>query len=217
MTNKFAIANEFVKLFLVWLNILVLKKLRKLRRKYPKAKQILAIAGLGAFIGVSLVAPGLPKLLKGVNFEDLLSEDEWEKFDERRLKQNLKDLRKRKYIRVGQIGDRQVVQITERGRQRLLKYNLQDIEVPIPARWDGMWRIVTYDIPGDKNAAREALRSTLKRLNFYQLQKSVYLYPYPCQDVVDFLRELYNIGEDVTILTVGRLEGADAYKEYFDL
>lgn len=180
---------------------------------------MLVIAGVGAFIAASLVAPGLPRLLKGkrINWESLLSPDEWEKFDERRLRENLKNMSKRKLVKIFRQDDQYIVQITEKGRERLLKYNLKDIEIPTPEKWDRMWRIVTYDVPEGKATAREAMRSTLKRLNFFQLQKSVYLYPYPCQDVIDYLRELYGIGDDVTLLTVGQLEGEEAYKEYFDL
>lgn len=193
--------------------------LRKIRKKYPHAKQILVIAGVGAFIAASLVAPGLPRLLKGrrIDWESLLTPDEWEKFDERRLRENLKNMSKRRLVKILKQGDQHIVQITEKGKRRLLKYNLKDMKIPTPEKWDRMWRIVTYDVPEGKNAAREAIRSTLKRLNFLQLQKSVYLYPHPCQDVIDYLRELYSVGENVTLLTVGQLEGEEAYREYFDL
>lgn len=195
--------------------------LRKLRKKYPKPKRILAIAALGAFVAGSLVAPGLPRVLsKPIKYEDIANffgEDEWEEFDERRLRQRLKELRKRRYIKIILTGDKYFVQITLKGRRKLLQYNLADLSIPTPEKWDSRWRIVTYDVPKGKDAAREAIRTTLKRLNFHQLQKSVYLYPYPCDEVVTFLRELYDIGENVKILTVGQLEDEEAYKEYFDL
>lgn len=195
--------------------------LRKLKKKYPKARQILAIAAVGAFIAGSFMAPGLPRLLKKpLSYDDiasLLGEDEWQEFDERRLRQRLKDLRRQRYIKIWQDKEKFVIQITQKGKRKLLKYNLFELSIPTPEKWDGRWRIVTYDVPKGKDAAREAIRTTLKRLNFHQLQKSVYLYPYPCDEVVTFLRELYDIGENVKILTVGQLEDEEAYKEFFDL
>lgn len=192
---------------------------KKLRRKYPYAKTILAVAAVGAFIGASLVAPGLPRIFKGrkIDWESLLAPDEWEKFDGRRLRENLKRMRKKKLVKILLHNNQLGVQITEKGRKRLIKYQLNEVSIQAQDKWDGMWRIVAYDISRDKNAAREAIRKTLKKLDFYQLQRSVYLYPYPCQDAIDYLRELYDVGDNITLLTVGNLEGEGAYKEYFEL
>ena len=218
MTTHLAIASCLVKNNLTCVKLVVVSKLRG---KYPQARQILAIAGIGAFIAGSLIAPGLPRILgKSLKYEDIanfLDGGEWEEFDERRLRQRLKELKKKKYIKIWQDNEKFIVQITQKGKRKLLQYNLADLSIPTPEKWDARWRIVTYDVPKGKNAAREAIRTTLKRLNFHQLQKSVYLYPYPCNEVVAFLRELYDIGENVKILTVGRLEDEEAYKEHFGL
>lgn len=186
---------------------------------YPTTKVILYLAGIGVFILGTFLFPQLPRLLKGrnLNFEDFFSENEWEKFDKPRLKQKLKILHKQKAIKIYKVGEKFVVQITKKGKRRLLKYKLDDLEIPKPVKWDGKWRIVAYDIPKEKNSARDALRLTLKKLGFFELQKSVYLYPYPCSDAIEFVRELYDIGEHVTLLTIGYLEDEVVYKKYFDL
>jgi len=187
----------------------------------PTTKQILLLAGVGVFIAGTLVFPGLPKLIKPRNLEkfvdDFLAEEELEKFDEPRLKQKLKRLHMQRMVRVYQAGDKFIVQITKKGQRKLLKYKLDELEIPKPEKWDGKWRIVSYDVPVEKNFARNALRRTLKRLEFLELQKSVYLYPYPCSDAIEFIREIYGIGDNVTLLTVGYLEDEEVYKEHFKL
>lgn len=190
-----------------------------MKRLSPTTKQVLYIAGIGAFILGTLVFPQLPRLLKGrnFNFEDFFSDEEWEKFDKSRLKQKLKILHKQRMIRIYRTGDKFVVAITKKGRRKLLKYSLKDLKIQKPKEWDGKWRIVAYDIPKEKKSAGDMLRRTLKQLEFYELQKSVYLYPYPCSDAVEFIRELYGVGEHVTLLTLGYLEDEIAYKEYFGL
>lgn len=174
---------------------------------------------MGAFIVGSLVLPGLPVVLKGkkLDFTNFLAENEWGPFDERRLRQRLKEMRNSKLIKIYKVGNKYAVQITQKGRRKLIKYELEELSIPEPKEWDGKWRIATYDVPKEKNWARNTIRETLKRLGFLQLQKSVYLYPYPCSEAVEFLRELFGIGENVTLLTVGYLEDEDAYKEYFDI
>lgn len=190
-----------------------------MKKKYPTTKQILCIAGIGAFIAASFIFPNLPRLLKGkkIDFESLLFEDEWEAFDKSRLRQKLKELHKQKVVKVYQQGDKYIIQITRKGRKKLLKYRLDGLEIPKPSVWDKKWRIVSYDVPKEKKSARDGLRATLKNLGFFELQKSVYLYPYPCSEIIEFIRELYEIGEHVTFLTVGQLENEEPYKEYFDL
>lgn len=190
-----------------------------MEKKYPSTKQILYLAGIGAFIAGSLIFPNLPKLLGGkrINIESLLFEDEWEGFNEARLRQRLKELHKQKVVRIYEHEGKHIVQITKKGRRRLLQYKLEELEIPKQSSWDNRWRIVAYDIPKEKKRARDALRTTLKRLGFFELQESVYLYPYPCSDAVEFIREIYDVGEHVTLLTVGYLENEEPYKKYFEL
>ena len=45
--------------------------------------------------------------------------------------------------------------------------------------WDGIWRLVIFDIPEKERPYRWALRTKLCQLNFGKLQKSVYISPYP--------------------------------------
>lgn len=187
----------------------------------PTTKHILLLAGAGVFLGATLVLPGLARLIKPRDLDKLmdgfLADDEWDEFDESRVRQKLKLLHKQKAIKIYQVGDKYVVELTKKGQRRLLKYKLEELEIPKPASWDRKWRIVVYDVPKDKKRARDTLRITLKRLGFFELQKSVYLYPYPCSEAVEFIRELYGVGEHVSLLTVGYLENEEVYKEYFDL
>lgn len=187
----------------------------------PTTKHILLLAGTGVFLGATLVLPGLARLINPRDLDKLmdgfLADDEWDEFDESRVRQKLKLLHKQKAIKIYQVGDKYVVELTKKGQRRLLKYKLDELEIPTPDQWDRRWRIVVYDVPKDKKRARDTLRITLKRLGFFELQKSVYLYPYPCSEAVEFIRELYGVGENVTLLTVGYLENEEVYKEYFDL
>lgn len=187
--------------------------------KYATTREILRFAAIGAYIAGTLIAPQLPRVLnnKTFDFDNFLKEGELEGFNKSRLKQKIKELHKQKSIRIYQVGDKYIMQLTNKGRKRMLKYNLEDLQVPKQEKWDEKWRIVAYDIPEDKKPGREALRTTLKRLGFYELQKSLYLYPYPCSDIIEFIREFYEIGEYVDLITVGYLENQEAYKKYFEL
>lgn len=81
--------------------------------------------------------------------------------------------------------------VTEKGKEKALIFNVDNLEIRTPTRWDQKWRLVMYDIPETKKALREALRAKLKELGFHEWQKSVFVHPYPCQNEIDFLVEFF--------------------------
>lgn len=72
------------------------------------------------------------------------------------------------------------VELTEKGKRKAMQLRFDDLTIAKPKNWDGIWRIVIFDIPNKKTNARDALRFKLRDLGFYQLQKSVWVFPYPC-------------------------------------
>ena len=89
------------------------------------------------------------------------------------------------------------VVLTEKGKNIALKYNPDRMFIKKPPRWDGKWRFVIFDIPEKKKAARQALRDRLRAFGFYQLQRSVWVYPYECKNEIDFIMELFEIRNHV--------------------
>ena len=83
--------------------------------------------------------------------------------------------------------------LTEKGRKRAISFNFSRMKLKTPDIWDGLWHIVIFDVPEKYKGARLSLRDKLLDLGFFQYQKSVYLYPYPCHDEVDFIVELFKI------------------------
>ena len=74
-----------------------------------------------------------------------------------------------------------------------------------------------YDISDRKKGSRDVLRDTLQRLGFLKLQESVYLFPYPCGDEIEFLRTYYRLDSDVTMLVTSKIEYDEAYRQYFGI
>ncbi len=86
-----------------------------------------------------------------------------------------------------------------------------------PQHWDGMWRVVLFDIPERQRKAREALRTDLKQLGLRELQKSVFVHPYPCGDEVDFIIELYQLRPFVRQLVATTIDSELHLKKRFGL
>lgn len=211
---------------MIWVIIIlqVILKRKKLNKEKvdPRVREVIGLLGVGTVLVASVVFPGLPIALKAV-IDDHQKEEwkrrarEWERFNNWRLRAILKRLRQQKVVKIEEKDGQPIVSLTKKGKTRYLKYKLEEMIVKKPPKWDGKWRLVIYDIAKAKRNAQQAFRETLKRLKFLRLQKSVYLYPYPCENEIEFLRQYYKVGDDVVFLTVEGLENEEAYKKYFSL
>lgn len=82
--------------------------------------------------------------------------------------------------------------LSKRGEERLLSLNFDTI-IANTDSWDGLWRIVMFDIPEHKRGARDAIRRLLKQLGFKQIQRSVWIHPLPCFEQFQQIRNTYGI------------------------
>ena len=73
------------------------------------------------------------------------------------------------------------------------------------------------DIPEKKKLGREALRSKLKQLGFYQLQKSCFIHPFDCKSEVDYISELFEVSPYMNFIVAKEIEGARLLQKFFGL
>jgi CRISPR-associated endonuclease Cas2 len=132
--------------------------------------------------------------------------------------QDLKRLQNRELIDYVVLPDGKVkITLTKQGRKKVLAYDLDKISLKKNS-WDGIWRLVIFDIPDDQKKAREALRQKIKEMGFYSLQKSVFITPYECENEIDFVCSIFDIDRNnVLILEVNKFEGAEKLIHYFKL
>jgi phenylacetic acid degradation operon negative regulatory protein len=126
-------------------------------------------------------------------------------------------LKKNRLVSFAYDGDQQVLILSEKGRKRVLRFNVDRMAVRKPRRWDGYWRIVIFDIPEKRRGGREALRDKLKQLGFYQLQKSCFVHPFDCQSEIDFVSELFEVSPYVNFILAKEIEGQAVLKKMFGL
>ena len=68
------------------------------------------------------------------------------------------------------------------------------------AKWDKKWRLVIFDIPRTLNNKRDTLRHRLKYMGFSMLQKSVFVFPYPCEEEISDICAKLKISNYVDII-----------------
>ncbi len=107
------------------------------------------------------------------------------------------------------------LQITKKGRKRLAKIDFKSLEVKRPAVWDKKWRLVFFDIPEAERRSRVLFTSKLKLLGFYQLQKSAWIHPFPCRDVIAKAADFYDIDIYISYVEVTYIDNQQKLKNRF--
>lgn len=110
-----------------------------------------------------------------------------------------------------------IIRITEKGKQQALGELYNGLAIKKMAIWDGKWRVVIFDVSEKHKNERDALRSKLGQMGFYQLQKSVLVMPYPCAGEVDFLVSVLNINSYVRFFTTSDIGDDTELRRHFDL
>ena len=185
------------------------KETRTLKTNYPRgelAKEILKALAVGGILAASLALPNLPQVLKFLGVVGAK--------DRYRVKRTIYNLKDKRLVNFYENG---VIEITEKGKKKILQYNIEDMNIKLPARWDGHWRIVIFDIPEKFKKARNALSGKIKDLGFFPLQKSVFVFPFECKNEIDFVSEFFGVGRFTQYIIAKELDSEKFLKQHFGL
>lgn len=140
------------------------------------------------------------------------------KFRRNHFLQDLRRLQDRKLISYNETADGSIkIELTKLGKKKTLFYKLDSLSLKKNV-WDKKWRLVIFDIPNSHKAGREALRLKIREMEFYPLQKSVFITPYPCEDEIDFVTSVFEINRNnVLILEISKFEGEEKLRNYFKI
>jgi len=171
---------------------------------------ILRALAIGAAVLIILNSPtGTRRLLRGIK-------KEWNK---RNTRMNVERLYRKKFIDYQEMPDGSLrVVVTKKGKEIIRKIDLEHISLQKPARWDRKWRIVAFDISEERKKGREALRNTLYKLGFFKLQKSLFVHPYPCDEEIELVRDIYEVRQnEVMIVVAESIPHEKQLKKFFRL
>lgn len=171
-------------------------------------KVVLAILAISGIVFTVAVAPNV--------FQILGKYKKSKRYSQKQISNAYGSLKRMGFIEVvKEDGDKIKVKLTNKGRERIKEFSVDALAIPRPAHWDKKWRIVIFDIPNKFTRARNALRIKLQELGFYQLQKSVWVYPYDCEDEILFIANFFKVERFVEILTVEKLLHGNKVKQIF--
>lgn len=164
---------------------------------------------------LSLIAPEMGAKLINAGIRSYFRK---KRFEKHKFLRDLKTLQKRNFISIKYLDKENVeIKLAKKGKIIILKNKIDGLKLKTLPKWDKKWRIVMFDIPHEFKKARDAFREKLKGLNFYPIQKSVFITPYPCEDEIDFIAAFYNIRNYILIFYIERFEGEEKIKHYFNI
>ncbi|MBI5220503.1 MAG: hypothetical protein HY978_01540 [Candidatus Liptonbacteria bacterium] len=174
-------------------------------------KLILSLLAIGGVLSVAMVAPNI-----------LCAYGQFAKhrgyFQQDKFNQGKRYLQKKGYFSTVSSGKNGLkIRITKLGLTHALNNTFSNLAIEKPKIWDGLWRMVIFDIPDKHKWARDSFRWKLKILGFYQVQESVFVSPYPCDQEIMYLASVFNISSYVRFIQAGRMNQDRDAREYFDL
>lgn len=173
-------------------------------------KLIMLLAG-GLALGLSRSPRGYFRTLKNMR-------EEWNYINEQSLRRAIKKLYESKLVNIKEGKDGTVtVMLSKEGKNVALKYNLDNLKIKAMPVWDKKWRVILFDIPEKFKKAREALRWHLKKMGFFEFQKSVFVHPFKCYSEIEYLTEFYHIRPFVRIMRSDKIDNELHLKKHFDL
>jgi DNA-binding transcriptional regulator PaaX len=169
-----------------------------------REKQVLEAVGIGALLVGAVLMPGLP-----IALSLFLSKN---KYGRGNVQKSIKRLEDKNLIYLS--GEK--VKLTKEGRVLLKRILSEDITIK-KTKWDGIWRIVAYDVPERRKKERDYFRLRLLELGFVEVQKSMYVIPYECLQEIAVFAQSLGLASYVLYMNTGSLPQNEEYKKRFAL
>ena len=187
-------------------------KNKKTRRIYSPAKRkFLLLLGAGVALGLA----GSPRSQKYI-FKKVRKE--WNFIDKDYLYRLIREFRHERLVDFVENGDGSTrIVLSEKGEKRVLEFRIDGLRIKEPLRWDKKGRMEFFDIPEKKRRDRNILREKLKEIGFSEIQKSVFIHPFPCLDEIDFIMEYYKLRNFVRYGEVMNISNEAELKIRFNL
>lgn len=170
-----------------------------------------------AIVGTLAVAGGLTVALLAPNLAATLGKVLLKPYERQGMKRSLSRLLKYGYVEFKVEQGKKRLRLTPKGEKYAALMGEGKLVPKKPKRWDGKWRILTFDIPERRRGVRDGIRTTLTKLGFHRLQDSVWIYPYDCEELVTILKADFRIGKDMLYVVADAVEFDGPLRSHFSL
>lgn len=129
-------------------------------------------------------------------------------YDKTEINVRIQYLKRMGFIKTFVEGKEKFVELSPAGFEKLRQLSEESL-INNPDNWDKKWRVIIFDVPEKYRSARDSLRFKLYFFGFVKIQKSVYVYPFPCTNEIAALSNRLGIGKYVTIMIAEIIQGEE--------
>lgn len=122
------------------------------------------------------------------------------------LNRSIKNLVESGCVEIHNSDNQKYLKITQKGKSKLNCIKLEGEEALVSNTWDGFWRIIILDIPENRKNEREALRYLLKKANFICIKNTVWISPYPYENLFTNIKKDLGLGTELMIIVTNKLD-----------
>ncbi len=187
------------------------ENLKRRDRRGKIQEAVLASVAFGGLLAVAVIAPNVLGVLKKINPEL------FKKSSMTSVGRTTQALEKRGFLKSQGVGKDRRLSITASGQKFLDRIRFEDAKIEKPKRWDKKWRMVIFDLKEERRKTRTYIRHTLKSIGFYRLQDSVWVHPYPCEEIIALLKAETRTGKEVLYIIADTIEYDAPLKRHFNL
>lgn len=183
----------------------------QIREKRARVRRAILLALYGTTaVAVTVLAPNALQLLGSIDPDIKKKRD-----PATRVREAMKRLEKRGIVR--RTGERW--SLTKMGEREAVREKvISDVSRrSVPRTWDGLWRIVIFDVWERRRRTRDKLRSLLIETGFVRLQDSVWMYPYECEELVAYARTELKLGNGLLYIIAQGVENEQKLRVIFKL
>lgn len=166
--------------------------------------------------GVIVIAATSPYFLVNLFKSNLFKN--FKKYPSKKVYDTFYRLRERGFIDFNYKGNQIYFTLTEKGKKKAGWLKIDNLKIKKPKKWDGKWRILSFDIVELKRSYREALRGKLISLGFKLFQKSAWIIPYECSSEIKILKDFFGLNDkEIKLITAIDIGEDKSLCEHFDL
>lgn len=176
------------------------------------AQRVLLLLATGALLTFNRRPNGQRQIIKGVAHY-------WNEIERRALSRAIDRLYESKMVafKYNEKDKSNTIVITREGKKIALNFKADRMKINPMEKWDGKWRVVTFDVPEKARYVRDGIRAALRRMEFFEYQKSVFIHPFECQNEIEFITEFYEARPWVRFMVAESLDNEFHLLAHFDL
>ncbi len=132
------------------------------------------------------------------------------------ISRSLKGLENSGLVENTSSGQSTYARLTKDGRKKLHSIKLDHDNTLVDPTWDGKWRVILLDLPENRKDERDALRYLLKKASFVCLKNSVWISPFPYENLFTNIKKDFSLTTELMIFVTNTLD-SETEQAFFEL